>query len=82
MLESTRPLNQLHGKFFEYNGIPMIITYHPSALLRDESLKASAWQGLELFKNKLIQISGTFPLIRDLHIHIPLHKMKKSKQFL
>ena len=52
MLETQEPLNKLRGQFFDYNGIPLMITYHPSALLRDESLKAPAWQDLKMFKKK------------------------------
>ena len=29
-------ITQRHGEFFEYNGIPVMPTYHPSALLRNE----------------------------------------------
>lgn len=47
------PMHQLHGQFFEYQGIPAMITYHPSALLRDESLKRPAWDDLKKFRQKL-----------------------------
>ena len=56
MLETEEPLNKLRGQFFEYNGIPLMVTYHPSALLRDQSLKAPAWQDLKAFKKKLDEI--------------------------
>ena len=58
MLDSQAPLNQLRGQFFEYNGIPLMVSYHPSALLRDESLKKPAWEDLKLFKKKLEQIKS------------------------
>ena len=58
MLETQEPLNKLRGQFFDYNGIPLMITYHPSALLRDESLKAPAWQDLKMFKKKMDEITG------------------------
>ena len=56
MLETEEPLNKLRGQIFEYNGIPLMVTYHPSALLRDQSLKAPAWQDLKAFKKKLDEI--------------------------
>ena len=59
MLESQESLNKLRGQFFEYNGIPLMVTYHPSALLRDESLKAPAWQDLKLFRSKLTELKNS-----------------------
>jgi len=47
------PMHELHGQFFEYQGIPAMITYHPSALLRDENLKRPAWDDLKKFRQKL-----------------------------
>ena len=56
MLDSEEALNKLRGQIFDYNGIPLMVTYHPSALLRDQSLKATAWQDLKQFKAKLDEI--------------------------
>ena len=59
MLETQEPLNKLRGQIFEYHGIPLMVTYHPSALLRDESLKAPAWQDLKLFRSKLTELKNS-----------------------
>jgi len=56
LLNSQAPIGQLHGKLFEYNKIPMMITYHPSALLRNEELKRPAWEDLKLFRKKLDEL--------------------------
>ena len=46
-------ISHLHGKIFYYNDvIPTIATYHPSALLRTESLKRPAWEDLKFFQSK------------------------------
>jgi len=58
MLQTEAPLGQLRGSFHDYNGIPLMVTYHPSALLRDASLKAPAWEDLKAFKRKLNEITG------------------------
>ncbi len=58
MLDTQAPLGQMRGQFNDYNGIPLLVTYHPSALLRDESLKAPAWQDLKAFKRKLDELTG------------------------
>ena len=46
-------INAQHGEFFDYNGIPVMPTYHPSALLRNEELKRPAWEDLKKFKKRL-----------------------------
>ena len=51
-------INQRHGEFFEYNGIPVMPTYHPSALLRNEELKRPAWEDLKKFKKYLDQLNS------------------------
>lgn len=44
------------GKWAESKGVFMLPTYHPSALLRDESKKKDAWQDMRLLKEKLIEL--------------------------
>ena len=51
-------INAQHGEFFEYNGIPLMPTYHPSALLRNEELKRPAWEDLKRFKRRLDEIKS------------------------
>ena len=51
-------INAQHGEFFDYNGIPVMPTYHPSALLRNEELKRPAWEDLKLFKKRLDEIKS------------------------
>lgn len=47
LLGTTEGITKLRGRFFEFDGIPLMATYHPSALLRDESLKRPAWEDLK-----------------------------------
>lgn len=56
MLNNDSPIGQIRGQFFEYNHIPLLVTYHPSALLRNEELKKPAWEDLKKFKARLDQI--------------------------
>ena len=57
LLQTTEPINKLHGKFTEYQvdnvPFPLLITYHPAALLRDENLKRPAWEDLKLLRSKI-----------------------------
>lgn len=56
LLNTQTPVGQLRGNFYDYNGIPVMVTYHPSALLRNEDLKRPAWEDLKKFKQKLDSI--------------------------
>lgn len=58
LINQSIPITQKHGEFFEYNGIPVMPTYHPSALLRNEELKRPAWEDLKKFKRKLDEINA------------------------
>ncbi|MFZ4614628.1 MAG: uracil-DNA glycosylase [Rectinemataceae bacterium] len=53
LLGSEEGIGRLRGKWFERRGIPLLATYHPSALLHDESLKRPAWEDLKALKFRL-----------------------------
>lgn len=46
LLESDAPLGQLRGKPHQFQGVPLVVTYHPAYLLRTLSDKARAWEDL------------------------------------
>jgi DNA polymerase len=48
VLQSTEPLGKLRGKVHHYQGVPVVVTYHPDALLRNLADKAKAWADLLL----------------------------------
>jgi uracil-DNA glycosylase family 4 len=50
LLATERPLGQLRGKVYRRGTIPVVVTYHPSAVLRDQSLRAAVWQDLKMLK--------------------------------
>lgn len=56
VLKTDEGIKSLRGKLLTYNQIPLVATYHPSALLRDEALKRPAWEDLKLFRAKLFEI--------------------------
>jgi DNA polymerase len=51
LLGTDEGIGRLRGRFADYRGIPLLPTYHPSALLRDESLKRPAWEDLKLLRS-------------------------------
>ena len=53
LLDQKFSVNENHGIFYDYKGIPLMVTYHPSALLRNESLKRPAWEDLKKLKARL-----------------------------
>lgn len=51
-------ITRQHGQWTERKGYWFIATYHPSALLRDESKKRPAWEDLKLIRAKLDEIEN------------------------
>lgn len=56
LLKSKDPLGKLRGKFHIYNGIKMMVTYHPAALLRNPNWKRPTWEDVQLFRNEYDRI--------------------------
>jgi DNA polymerase len=50
LLGTSTGVGALRGKVHERGGIPLVATYHPSAVLRDQSLRAPVWEDLKRLK--------------------------------
>lgn len=46
LLQSDEPIGKLRGRVHHYQGVPVIVTYHPAYLLRTPSDKVKAWADL------------------------------------
>ena len=46
LLRSDEPVGRLRGRVHRYQGVPLIVTYHPAYLLRNPQDKARAWDDL------------------------------------
>lgn len=46
LLRSSDPIGRLRGHVHRYQGVPLIVTYHPAYLLRNPEEKARAWDDL------------------------------------
>lgn len=46
LLRSSEPIGKLRGRVHEYQGVPLVVTYHPAYLLRNLPDKARAWEDL------------------------------------
>jgi DNA polymerase len=53
LIHTDAGIGKLRGQLTTYQGIPLLGTYHPSALLRDVSLKRPAWEDLKSLRNHL-----------------------------
>lgn len=52
LLKTKEPLGKLRGKFHNYKGIKMMVTYHPAALLRNPNWKKPTWEDVKLFRKE------------------------------
>ncbi|MFP8781286.1 uracil-DNA glycosylase [Hydrogenophaga sp. RWCD_12] len=46
LLRTDEPIGRLRGRVHRYEGVPVIVTYHPAYLLRTPADKAKAWEDL------------------------------------
>jgi DNA polymerase len=46
LLGPGEPIGKLRGRIHSYQGVPVVVTYHPSYLLRQLADKAKAWEDL------------------------------------
>ena len=60
LLDPEMRITRDRGKWTERKGFWMLPTYHPSALLRDESKKPQAWEDMKRVRDKLKEL-GLYP---------------------
>jgi len=48
LLQTTQPISKLRGQVHRFHGVPLIVTYHPAALLRNPAWKRPAWEDVQL----------------------------------
>jgi DNA polymerase len=67
LLAADEGIGRLRGSFTEYRPrnaegrtVPLLATYHPSALLRDEGLKRPVWEDMKLLMGKLEGLDGAY----------------------
>jgi uracil-DNA glycosylase len=47
LLQTSQSLTRMRGRVHDYHGIPMMVTYHPAALLRNPNWKRPAWEDVQ-----------------------------------
>ena len=55
LIGQTQPMGRLRGRWHEFEGIPMMATYHPADLLRNQALgeKRKVWEDMLLVLERL-----------------------------
>ena len=52
----------MRGQWYQVQGIPTMVTYHPAALLRNPALKRPTWEDMQQVRDFL---RGAFPEVFD-----------------
>jgi uracil-DNA glycosylase len=53
LLKTTEPIGKLRGRWHEYQGIPLMPTFHPAYLLRNPSGKRPVWEDMKQVMQRL-----------------------------
>ncbi|MFN2603904.1 MAG: uracil-DNA glycosylase [Gemmatimonadaceae bacterium] len=53
LLDTKTPIGKLRGSVHQYHGIPLVVTYHPAALLRNPAWKRPTWEDVKLARRVL-----------------------------
>ena len=53
LLDTKTPIGKLRGQVHEYHGVPVVVTYHPAALLRNPAWKRPTWEDVQLARRIL-----------------------------
>lgn len=51
-------LGSLRQKFHDFHGLPLLVTYHPAALLRNPQWKRPTWEDVQLLKERYDGLAG------------------------
>jgi DNA polymerase len=53
LLDCKTPIGKLRGQIHQYHGVPVVVTYHPAALLRNPAWKRPTWEDVQLARRIL-----------------------------
>lgn len=56
LLGRSSSLASLRGKFNDFYGLPLMVTYHPAALLRNPQWKRPTWEDMKLLRTRYDQL--------------------------
>jgi DNA polymerase len=53
LLAINAPMSELRGKWYDFRGTKLAVTYHPAFLLRDPRQKKETWKDLQMVMKDL-----------------------------
>jgi uracil-DNA glycosylase len=53
LLDTEESIGRMRGRFYLYEGIPVLCTYHPAYLLRNPSAKRDVWEDMKLLMARM-----------------------------
>ena len=53
LLNTEETIGRMRGRFYLYEGIPVLCTYHPAYLLRNPSAKREVWEDMKLLMARM-----------------------------
>jgi uracil-DNA glycosylase len=53
LLAINAPMAELRGRWYDFRGTKLAVTYHPAFLLRDPRQKKEAWKDLQMVMTEL-----------------------------
>ena len=54
ILKTKEPLKNLRNQIFQYEGVDLLVTYHPAALLRNPNFKKPTWEDFQLIRDRYL----------------------------
>ena len=58
LLGMDSSLKAMRGTFHDYHGIPVLVTYHPAALLRNPNWKRPTWEDVQLLRERYDELTA------------------------
>jgi len=52
LLKTNSSIKTLRGKFHDYDGVKLLVTYHPSGLLRNPAYKRPTWEDVQMLRKE------------------------------
>ena len=58
LLDRQDSLGAMRQTFHDFHGLPLLVTYHPAALLRNPGWKRAAWEDVQMLRKRYDQLTG------------------------
>ncbi len=59
LLDRQDSLKAMRQIFHDFHGLPLLVTYHPAALLRNPGWKRPAWEDVQMLRERYDQLTGS-----------------------